>query len=85
MVYHSLLTDFTALIATYYLFGGTLTALFAGAMCGLMVSAMLEVVNHKERYLYLYDLCDIIKRNLASANAALIEYGREYNKSKLAE
>jgi Ca2+/Na+ antiporter len=43
---HVLFTDATACILTYLLFGGTLTALFAAAWMGVMVSIILAITNH---------------------------------------
>lgn len=79
---HSLLTDIATLIAVYMLLGGTLTALMAGAMCGIFVSMFLHVVNNKEDFLFLYDLRDLIKEYLVTAKNALKIYGQEYRKKR---
>lgn len=79
---HSLLTDLLALIGVYILFGGTLTALMAGALTGLTVSGLLHIVNHKEDFLYLYDLRDFVKEKLNQAKAALNEFGAQYRAKK---
>lgn len=80
---YSLMTDLACLIAVYMLLGGTLTALMAGAMCGLLVSVMLHVANNEEDFLYLYDMRDFIKEKLSIAKEALNEYGKVYRKRRL--
>jgi len=75
---YSLLTDVCTLLAVYLLLGGTLTALMAGAMCGIFVSVLLHVANNKEDFLYLYDLRDFLKEKAAQAKVALNAYGETY-------
>ena len=43
---HSLMTDLIACILTYVLLGGTITALFASAWMGIMISILLAVINN---------------------------------------
>jgi len=45
---HVLLTDAVICFATYALFGGTLTALFAAAWLGLIVSITLAIVSNPD-------------------------------------
>jgi O-antigen/teichoic acid export membrane protein len=85
IVKHSLLSDVLAFIAVYMILGGTLTALIAAAMMGVMVSLMLHIANNKKDYLYLYDLRDMIKDKLSAAQKALSEYGDMYRQRKLNE
>lgn len=42
---HALLTDITACVLTYALFGGTIVSLFAAAFVGLFVSILLALMN----------------------------------------
>jgi len=79
---HNLLTDLLCLIGIYFLLGGTLTALFAASICGLIISVLLHVANNPDEYLYLYDLRDFIKEKLADAKEALNVYGQTYRKRK---
>lgn len=79
---HALMADFICLIGIYMLLGGTLTALFAGAMAGLMISVMLHVANNEDDYLYLYDLRDYVKDRLKDAKVALNAYGETYRMRK---
>ena len=51
---HNLITDFAMFLGVYWLYGGTLTALFAAAVSGIQVSAYLEVKNHPDDYLWVY-------------------------------
>ena len=79
---YSLMTDLIALIAVYYLLGGTLTALMAGAMCGLFVSVLLHIANNSEDYLYLYDMRGFLREKLEEAKVALNIYGQTYKAKK---
>lgn len=81
---HSLMTDLICLIGTYYFLGGTITALLAAGIVGLMVSGLLEVANNKDQYLYLYDLRDFIRGKLTSTREALNQYGDNYKQKKAA-
>ena len=80
---HSLMTDIGTLIAVYMILGGTLTALMAGAMCGIFVSVLLHVANNEEDFLYLYDLRDFVRQKAAEAKLALNTYGETYRKRRL--
>ncbi len=79
---HALLTDLFALIATYMLLGGTLTALIAAAIVGIMVSVLLHISNNPDDYLYLFDLRDIIKAKLGEVKKVLDEYSIKYKEMK---
>lgn len=79
---YSLISDLVALILVYLLLGGTLRALMAGAICGLMVSVLLHVANHQEDFLYLYDLRDFLKTQLQAGKEALNAYGKKYRENK---
>lgn len=80
---YSLATDLFALILVYMLLGGTLTALVAGALCGLMISILLYVANNPEDFLYLYDLRDFMKDKLALAKETLNTYGEVYRSKRV--
>jgi len=79
---HSLLTDLIALFAVYYLLGGTLTALMAGALCGLFVSILLHISNNANDFMYLYDARDLIRAKLKEAKEALNTFGETYREKK---
>lgn len=80
---YSLLTDVFAMLAVYSVMGSTVTALFASALCGLMISVMLHIANNPDDFLYLYDLKDYIKEKLNEVKGVINEYGREYREGKL--
>lgn len=82
---HNLLTDILCLIGVYFILGGTLTALFAASICGLIVSILLHVANNPDDYLYLYDLRTFVKDKLADAKDAMNAYGETYRKRKETE
>lgn len=79
---HHLLADAVALLFTYILLGGTLTALFAAALVGLFTSALLYIANNPENFMYLYDLRDAIKDKLNELKAKLNELGMDYRTYK---
>jgi len=81
---HSLFTDAISFILTYMILGGTLTALIAAAMMGVMVSAMLHVVTNKDKYIYLYDLTDWLKGMTQKVQVYLEAYGEVYREKKAA-
>jgi len=82
---YSLAADVIALILVYLLLGGTLRALMAGAICGLMISVLLHVANHRDDFLYLFDLRDFLKAQLKIAKEALNAYGKKYQENKKGE
>ncbi len=79
---YSLMTDLVTLVAVYMLLGGTLTALMAGALCGLFVSALLHIANNPDDFLYLYDLKMFLKEKLAQLKEILNEQGKHYREQR---
>ena len=79
---YALAADLSALIGIYLLFGGTLTALLAGAMAGIIVSALLAIANSPEDYLFIYDIRDALKNYVKMAKEALNEFGKSYAEKK---
>jgi len=82
---NSLLTDLASLVAVYTIMGGTLTALMAGALCGLFVSVLLHVANNPGDFLYLYDMRDIMKDKMKVLKGTLNNYGQRYRANKIRE
>lgn len=82
VIKYQLLTDVLTLIGVYLLLGGTITALFAAAICGLAVSALLYVANHREDFLYLFDAKEVFLRKVRETQQALNEYGKRYRESR---
>lgn len=76
------MTDIATLLAVYYLLGGTLTALVAGALCGLFVSILLYVQANQQDFLALYDLRDFIRQKLREAKEAANAFGKVYREKK---
>ena len=79
---YSLVTDIVTLSAAYTLLGGTLMALFSSAIVGLMVSGALHIANHKEDFLYLWDLKDSVANRISRVKEDLKEYGERYREKK---
>jgi len=82
MVDHALLTDFVSLIVVYVVLGGTLTALFASAIAGLLISGALHVLNHKEEFAFVFDLADAVGYGLKRAQEALTDFSAQYSMKK---
>jgi hypothetical protein len=83
IVKYSLVTDFLAMIITYYMFGGTVTALLAGAIVDLMISAMLHIANHPQDFEWLFDAFKMIKELLDKAQIYLKELNNSYRAKKM--
>jgi hypothetical protein len=79
---HGLFTEIGTLLGAYVLLGGTLTALFASAIVGLMVSAGLYIHQNKNDFSYLFDLADWLKGAAKKGQAELKKYGEEYRLKK---
>lgn len=80
---YSLLTDFLCMVTTYYMFGGTVTALLAGAIVDLMVSALLHIANHPQDFEWLFDALQVVKDLLNKAKNMLKELNFNYKKNKV--
>jgi hypothetical protein len=79
---HDLLTDAFALLLTYMLLGGTLTALFAASLVGLMVSALLYIAKNPEDFQILFDFIALTKENVLKFQGYIREHGRTYREEK---
>jgi len=79
---HPLLSDMVALLLIYVLLGGTLTALIAASICGLFVSMLLHVANHKQDFLYLFDFYDIMTSIGRKVQGLLKRSGEAYRTRK---
>jgi hypothetical protein len=79
---HALLTEILAAILTYWLHGGTLTALVASGFVGIMVSALIYIAQNPDDFMYLEDFAAAMKQGLESLQATLREYGKQYREAK---
>ena len=79
---HALLADAFALFLTYLLLGGTLTALTAGAMVGLMTSGLLHVSQHQEDFQYLVVAKDAIAEGFSNMTKSLNGWAKQFVKQK---
>lgn len=80
---HSLLTDLVAAILTYMLLGGTLTALTASAMVGILTSCLLYIAANPNDFTYLWDFIKVVKNSLKQVQTKLKEYGQQYREAKI--
>jgi hypothetical protein len=82
---HGLLADISALLLTYTIFGGTVTALIAAALAGLMTSVLIYIGQHKEDFLFIEDAMNMIKDKLEALKQLSQEWGQAYREKKLEE
>lgn len=82
--YH-FLTDMFALIGVYTLFGGTVTALIAGGIVSIIVSALLYMANHPDDYQWLYDTLERVKLVLLQLQQKMQELNENYKAKKASE
>jgi hypothetical protein len=83
IVKYSLLTDFLAMVITYYMFGGTVTALMAGAIVDLLISAMLHIANHPQDFEWLFDSFKMIRELMDKVQVKLHEFNKAYKEKKM--
>lgn len=79
---HALFTDTMALLLTYSLFGGTLTALIAGALVGIMTSMLLHIANNPDDFMFLYDTIEMMNEKINALKKYFNTYGKEYKAEK---
>ena len=65
------------------MFGGTITALMAGAIINIMVSAMLHVANNHNDYVWLFDIFDKCKAVMQRLKDYLAEINDNYTKETI--
>lgn len=82
IIKHSLLTDFAALVTTYFLLGGGLTAMFASAVADILISAMLHIANHPQDFEWLFDALRMIRELFGKAQNQLKELNNNYKAHK---
>lgn len=82
---HGLFADVMALILTYMLFGGTVTALMAASLAGIMTSVLIFVQQHPDDFLFLSDFFDFLKVQVNNLKKLALEFGSNYRERKLAE
>lgn len=75
---HALLADACALFLTYLLLGGTLTALTAGAMVGIITSGLLHVSQHKEDFEYLIVAKDWAAEKFSELTSGLNSWAKRF-------
>jgi hypothetical protein len=82
IVAHSLVTDFGCMVITYWMFGGTVTALMAGAIVDLMVSAILHIANHPQDFEWLFDAFKQIRVLMDRAQQYIKELNVKYKEAR---
>ena len=59
-----LITDVIMLLLAYLILGGTLTALLAAGMVGVMVSVALYIVNNPEKFEWLFEVIEATRKTV---------------------
>lgn len=80
LIQHSLFTDFALFTVAYFILGGTLTALFAAAFLGIMVSIALEVSKNPEDYLWLLAARDEMRKQTKGIRLWFHDINEAYSK-----
>ena len=80
---YELFTEVFTLLLAYIVLGGTLTALFAASICGLMVSIMLYISKNPDQFTYLKDFAAFIKDGFLQLTTWLKNLGEKYRQRKL--
>lgn len=75
-------TDIIALLGTYLLFGGTVTALIAGALTSVLVSALLHIALFPEDFEWLFDTLDKLKGLIEKSKELLKDFNNSYREMK---
>lgn len=83
IVKYSLVTDFLAMVVTYYMFGGTVTALLAGAIVDVMISMILHIANHPQDFEWLFDALKMVREFLNKAQTYFKELNDQYKAQKV--
>ena len=78
-------TDIIALLGTYLLFGGTVTALIAGALTSVLVSALLHIALFPDDFEWLFDTLDKFKGLIEKLKSMLKEFNQSYKDMKNSE
>jgi alpha/beta superfamily hydrolase len=83
IVKYSLVTDFLAMVVTYYMFGGTVTALLAGAIVDLMISVILHIANHPQDFEWLFDALKSVQVLIDKAKEYIKQINNQYKAQKV--
>lgn len=78
IVKYSLVSDIVALLLTYLIFGGTVTALIAAALVSIITSILLHIANHPEDFTWLNDTIKSAKTVLEEGKELLRKMNTKY-------
>jgi hypothetical protein len=79
---YRLATDAISTVATYWMFGGTATALFAAAWVGIFIEALMYINRHPEDFAFLEGAKVAIKSSLMTLRDYLKTLNSEYLRRK---
>jgi len=78
VVKYNLVFDILALIATYIVFGGTVTALIAAALVSIVVSVMLHIAAHPSDYCWLFDMFASVRNVIGQCKEQMKQLNQKY-------
>lgn len=84
LIDHSLFTDITVMIITFWILGGSVTALFASAVVDLLISMMLHIAKHPTDYQWIFDCLNTVKDLVAKLKDYLLQFNTQYKAAKQA-
>lgn len=71
IIKYSLLADLAALIITYVMFSGTITALVAAGIVSICTSVLLQISKYPERYSFIFRALDQVQGLIKQFNEYL--------------
>lgn len=78
LVRNHLVAEFAVALMTFTVLGGSITALTAGVLVGLLTTGALYVANNPTDFQYLYDLLGLAREKLEKLKNELKRLGTEY-------
>lgn len=74
---HPLATEIIAGLFTYWLHGGTLTAIAASAWVGIFLMGALHVANHPDNFQHIVAAKEFLVDKIAELNSTMSNWGRD--------
>lgn len=82
---HPLATEIIGGLFTYWLHGGTLTAIAASAWVGIFLAGALHVANHPEEFQHFIAAKEFIAEKFAQLNRSLSNWGKQFMAARHAQ
>jgi hypothetical protein len=78
MIRYDLITDFLALMLTYIVFGGTVTALIAAALVSIIISILLHIAKYPNDYIWLSDTLTNVSQLIQEGKNVMKNLNQKY-------